>query len=404
MFFFCLQAQEKYTTVEIPVSYKQLDTFHQLGFPTDCEYCEYKRDGVIFEVTINAKELAMLKKKRFSFRIVHEDAAKFYASRAKTKDVDPEIFRKTLKTEMKLGSMAGFYTLKEVEAKLDELYEKYKKTGLITKKKSIGKSYEKRDIYFVKISDNATKDESKVEPQVLYTALTHAREPAGMMTVIYFMHYLLENYETDQRVKNIVDNKELFFIPVVNPDGYAYNEKTNPNGGGMLRKNRNGVDLNRNFGPEDLWDYPNGGSGTSEWSSTYRGKAPFSEPEAKAFFDFIMAHNFKTNLNYHTYSNLLIYPWGIKDETADSRFITMAKEMTKINGYRTGTAPGLLYAVRGVTDDSFYKAKGVFAMTPEVGSRSDGFWPRASRIFPLAQENLEMNLLLAEYAGTLIGK
>lgn len=73
--------------------------------------------------------------------------------------------------------------------------------------------------------------------------------------------------------------------------------------------------------------------------------------------------------------------------------------MTRVNNYKVGTAEGLLYPVRGGTDDWFFYACGVFAMTPEVGGRNDGFWPAKSRIFQLAHENLEANLLLAEYAG-----
>ena len=68
------------------------------------------------------------------------------------------------------------------------------------------------------------------------------------------MWYLLENYATNADIKATVDNTELFFVPCVNPDGYVYNQTTNPNGGGMWRKNRRnngtsfGVDINRNYG------------------------------------------------------------------------------------------------------------------------------------------------------------
>ena len=315
--------------------------------------------------------------------------------------------RKTLDTEMELGTMGGAYKMEEVEETLDKLYTKYGSKKLITQKFSIGKSHEGRDIYVVKISDHADKDEGDKESQVLYTALTHAREPGGMMTLFYFMYYLLENYEKgDQRVRNIVENRELYFIPVANPDGYAYNQKNKPNGGGMHRKNRNGsgIDLNRNFGPQELWNYPNSGSSTSSSSDTYRGTAAFSEKETQVLRDFSLTKNFKTALNYHTYSNLLIYPWGIKNEVADPFFKTMAIEMTRINGYRHGTAQGLLYAVRGVADDYFYKERGVFSMTPEAGGYSDGFWPTASRYWALAKENLEANLLLAEYAAQVPSK
>src|SRR5690606_22160109 len=148
-----------------------------------------------------------------------------------------------------------------------------------------------RPIYMVKISDNPDLNED--EPRVLYTAMHHAREPQSMMTLIYFMYYLLENYNSDPSVKYLVDNRELYFIPIVNPDGYEYNRQTSPGGGGMWRKNRRnngssyGVDLNRNYGPMAYWNAPGGGSSTSPSSDTYRGTAPFSEPEISSIKDFL---------------------------------------------------------------------------------------------------------------------
>ena len=112
--------------------------------------------------------------------------------------------------------MGGFYTLSEVIGELDNMKIQY--PILISTKISIGNSVENRPIYTVKISDNPEFDEN--EPEILYTALHHAREPQSMMQMIYFMYYLLENYNTDPSVQYLVNNRELYFIPVVNPDGY----------------------------------------------------------------------------------------------------------------------------------------------------------------------------------------
>lgn len=119
--------------------------------------------------------------------------------------------------------MGGFYTLAEVISKIDSMRLLY--PNLITTKVSIGNSVESRPIYMVKISDNADIDEN--EPELLYTALHHAREPQSMMQMIYFMYYLLENYNTNPSVQYIVNNREMYFIPVLNPDGYEYNRTTN---------------------------------------------------------------------------------------------------------------------------------------------------------------------------------
>ncbi|HSL88016.1 MAG TPA: M14 family zinc carboxypeptidase [Ignavibacteriaceae bacterium] len=307
------------------------------------------------------------------------------------------------------GSMGGYYTLTEIYERLDSMYLLY--PNIITQKFQIGTTIENRPIYAVKISDNPNIAEN--EPQVFYNSLIHAREPAAMMAVIYYMYYLLENYGTDPEVTYLVNNREIYFVPAVNPDGYEHNRSTNPNGGGMWRKNRRnngtsfGVDLNRNFGFQ--WGYNNTGSSSNPSSETYRGTAPFSEPETQAFRDFCNTKSFKTALNYHTYSNLLLYPWGyINQPTPDNDiFIEYAADMTRFNNYTIGQPPTILYDVNGATDDWMYgeqvtKPK-ILSLTPEVGSSSDGFWPPQTRIFPLAQENLWPNLYYTWVAGAYVG-
>jgi carboxypeptidase T len=214
------------------------------------------------------------------------------------------------------GSMGGFFTMTEVYARLDSMFALY--PNIITQKFSIGTTVQGRPIYVAKISDNPNVNES--EPQVFYNSLIHAREPQAMMTVMYYMYYLLENYGTDPEVTYLVNNREIYFQPIVNPDGYEYNRTTDPNGGGMFRKNRKlnsdgsyGIDLNRNFGY--MWGYNNSGSSNIPSDETYRGTSAFSEPETQAYRDFVNSKNFKTTLNYHTYSNLLLYPWGIHKHT-----------------------------------------------------------------------------------------
>jgi len=166
-------------------------------------------------------------------------------------------------------------------AELDEMTNLY--PNLISAKYTIGntQTIEGRDVYAIKISDNPGINED--EPEVLYTALIHAREPAAMQQLIWYMWYLLENYGTNDEITYLVDNLEMYFVPVVNPDGYEYNHSTDPNGGGMWRKNKrdnngggfseynDGVDLNRNFGYN--WGYDDSGSSPDPTSQTYRGTA-----------------------------------------------------------------------------------------------------------------------------------
>ena len=236
------------------------------------------------------------------------------------------------------GSMSGFYTFNEIIAQLDTM--RLLDPNLITEKDSIGSSIEGRAIWAVKISDNPEIDES--EPQLFYNSLVHGREPAGMMSVIYFMYYLLENYGSDPEVTYLVDNREFYFVPVINPDGYVYNQQTNPNGGGMWRKNRRatggglfGVDICRNY--DYKWGLNNIGStpNNSDGDEMFRGIAPFSEPETQAIRDFCVDHNFKVCNNFHSYGDIVYAPWGYNlKQTPDSLIFNNTIWLaTQLNNY-----------------------------------------------------------------------
>jgi len=180
----------------------------------------------------------------------------------------------------------------------------------------------------------------------------------------------------------------------------------------MWRKNRRnnggsyGVDLNRNYGPYAYWNAPNGGSSTTPSSDTYRGTAPFSEPETNNIKNFLATRKFKNALNYHTYGDLLVFPYGaLEHETPDSMiFREYAIDMTAYNGYTYGTDMQTVgYSTRGNSDDYFYdgdivlNSGKIIAMTPEVGTT--GFWPSQTEIFPLAIANVLPNLYYAWVAG-----
>ena len=370
-----------------------------------------------FEVYLDDNQFSKLQMTNFRYEVLIDDWKAYYNNLPKLTEQEKQNFIRQSKQQYNVdgfgfGSMGGFYTLAEVNAQLDSMRLHY--PNLITAKQSIGNTVNGRPTYMVKISDNPDVNEN--EPQALFTALHHAREPESMEQMIYFMYYLLENYNTNPSVKYLVDHRELYFIPVVNPDGYEYNHQTDPNGGGFWRKNRRnngdgtyGVDLNRNYGPYSYWNAPNGGSSTYTGDETYRGTAPFSEPETANLRDFLAAHNIRCTLNYHTYGNYLIYPYGaLSMETPDSAiFREYSGDMTAYNGYFAGLdLQAVGYSTRGNSDDYAYDGDTVmnhgkiFAMTPEVGST--GFWPSQSEIFPLAEENLMPNLYYAWAAGEFI--
>ncbi|MEM8600047.1 MAG: M14 family zinc carboxypeptidase [Bacteroidota bacterium] len=383
----------------------------QAGLALDHAHTHKTPVGVETCAVLNAEEQARLGQRGIAHRLAVPDLEAVYNAQLPRRQATLEAMRsRTFDLDrFEFGSVGGFYSFDEVVAKLDQLRADF--PDLITEKVSLGQSYEGRELWMVEVSDNPGVDEG--EPEVLYTALHHAREPQSMATVVYFLVYLLERYGTDPEVTYLVDNRRLVFVPVLNPDGYVHNEATNPSGGGLWRKNRRplpsgdvGVDLNRNYGVE--WGRDNQGSSPETFSETYRGPAPFSEPETAALRDFIEQRQFRTAFNYHSRGNLLIYPWGYEQNlyTPDSaRYVDFAAAMTLDNGYRAGTVNQVLgYVANGSSDDWMYGEQAtkpaIFAFTPEVNDRSqDGFWTPPGRIEARAKENLEANLVLAFTAG-----
>ncbi len=301
-----------------------------------------------------------------------------------------------------LGSMGGYHTYAEMLEVLDQMHDLY--PNLISPREQIGDitSHEDRPIYWMAISDNPTQMEG--EPEIMYTALHHAREANSLSQLLFYMWYLLENYETDDQIKYLVDNTMMYFIPCVNPDGYIFNELIEPNGGGLWRKNRKnnsdgtfGVDLNRNYGY--LWGSDDVGSSPNTNSDTYRGPGPFSEPETQAVSFFLEDKNVEITLNCHTFSNLLIRP--LATDPADiTTFENFGELLTAENGYLFGTDLETVgYLVNGDSDAWMYfdetsKPK-IFAMTPEVGPGQYGFWPPADAIIGLNKEVMSQNIISA---------
>jgi hypothetical protein len=349
----------------------------------------------------------LLRRHGATVRVLVPDLAAYYADRLRISAApalqasDPLHFR--------LGTMAGFYRLAEIWQEFARMREAFPEA--VSGPDTIGFSVEGRPILAYRFTLAKNPD---TLPAVLYTALHHAREPGGVTTLVYFLWWLLEHAAAGHpEALYLLQHRLLVVVPVVNPDGYAFNEAQYPQGGGMWRKNRRpnpdgsvGVDLNRNYGPLPFWDAPNGGSSTNPRSEVYRGSAPFSEPETQAIRDLCLRYRFRIALNYHTYSNLLIYPFSaLEAETPDSLLYRLfCAEATRWNNYSLGRDLQTVgYTTRGVSDDWMYDTTGgkpkTLAMTPEVGTILDGFWPPAERIPVHARENLWLNLQTAWSAG-----
>jgi len=408
-----------YQRLKIWLDGKPASELGKLGI--DLSEGEYRKD-VWFIADLPVNVISKIKHAGFRSEVVIEDVKAFYKNRIASsarfaQPVNPQtvscgipVPHYPAPAHFYHGSMGGFFTYAQLQDILDSMALLY--PNLITVKQPIDatQTIEGRDIFYMKISDNPNVNEN--EPEVLYTALHHAREPESLSQLIYYMWYLLENYATDPEIQALVDNTEMYFVPCINPDGYIYNEMTDPNGGGFWRKNRRdnldgefGVDLNRNY--DYNWGFDDTGSSPFSVDDTYRGASPASEPEVQAIVNFTNAHQFRLALNYHTYGNHMVVPWGYIPVflTPDSlSFDFYGHAVARYNQYHVGTPYETVgYITNGSSDDWMYgeqTSKGkIFSMTPEVGEGNDGFWPDPSRILFLSESNVYANLTLARLAG-----
>jgi hypothetical protein len=253
------------------------------------------------------------------------------------------------------------------------------------------------------------------KPQVLFVATHHAREWVATEMAMRLIKYLTANYGSDARVTELLDNVEVWIMPVGNPDGYQYtftNERLwrknlrDNDGDGQITGN-DGVDINRNFAAH--WGLDNEGSSPDPQDATYRGTAPNSEPETQALVDFIQDNDFKFILSYHTYQNLILYPWGWQWNTTsldDPIFVAQAGTdanpaiFDSILGVPYDPGVGAdLYITNGDFTDWAYYDLGIPAQTVELTDGYDFRFPDdEDMVQTVFYDNLEFALSYAESA------
>jgi carboxypeptidase T len=282
---------------------------------------------------------------------------------------------------------SAYHNYAEMRAAIEQTAAAYPD---IVRVSTVGHSLERRDVLAVKISDEPDTDDP-AEPAVLFMALHHAREHLTLEMALEVIRLFTEGYGRDPALTNLVNTREIWVLPNINPDGGEYDIAT-----GFYqwwRKNRRdnldgsyGVDLNRNYG------YHWGETGSSGWSSdeTYRGPAAFSEPETRAVHDFVLAHpDITAAITFHTYAELILYPYGYtyEDQPADMTavdlmvFRKLAGDMAASNGYTPQQASDL-YTTSGDTVDWLYGERKIFSFTFEMYPKDSypGFYPPGSMI------------------------
>jgi len=304
------------------------------------------------------------------------------------------------------GANGDFHSYVELERDLLDLENTFPD---LAKVYDIGDSLENRNIYALKISDNVLSDEDEAE--TLFLGCHHAREWISVEVPFLLGKYLLENYHQDVFIQNLVDQSEIWIVPLVNPDGLEYSihfyrywrKNRRDNGDGTY-----GVDLNRNYGYQ--WGYDNNGSSPNTSSDIYRGTAPFSEPESLAIRDFSAQHHFSSLVSYHSYSQVILYPWGYTSLPTDQEVLlnvlaaNMSQRMQTVNNryYSFGQGSGSLYTTNGDTTDWSFGTYGIPSFTlelPPSSAQLGEFFNAEEDIQPIFQENLQAALYLIEWAA-----
>ena len=295
---------------------------------------------------------------------------------------------------------SAYHNYAELVAAIEQTVAAY--PGIV-RVSTAGFSREGRAILAVKISDEPDIDDP-AEPAVLFMSLHHAREHLTVEMALEIIRLFTEGYGDDPVLTNLVNTREIWVLPNINPDGGEYDIETGVyrywrknrrfNGLDSLGNSIFGVDLNRNYGYR--WSLEPGSSGTPS-DETYRGPAAFSEPETLAVRDFVLAHpDITAAITFHTYAELILYPYGYTydDLPADMTpvdlmvFRKLAGDMAATNGYVAQQASDL-YTTSGDTVDWLYGERGIFGFTFEMYPRdyNPGFYPPGSVIEQETQRN-----------------
>lgn len=282
-------------------------------------------------------------------------------------------------TKFSSNPMGQYHTYEELTNELQSFAQRYPDICLL---QSIGKSDLKRDLWFMKISDNVAVEE--IEPEFKYISSIHGNEPLGMELCLYFIQHLLQHYGQDSRITRLVNETEIWIMPLMNPDGYIARQ----------RWNNNGIDLNRNF--PDRIDDPN---------NSIVGR----QPETQAVMNFCFDRSFVLSANFHTGALVVNYPYdsnsnGYSVYTTcpdDDLFVTLAKTYSVHNfpmwnswSFENGITNGAdWYVIYGGMQDWNYVWQGCNEVTIEL---SDVMWPEESQLATYWEDNRESMLSYIE--------
>ena len=262
----------------------------------------------------------------------------------------------------------------------EELATQVAEHSKIAQLEVIGQSGLGKDINAVRVTGNVARTHpAGRRPTTVYMGAQHAREWITPEMVRRLLDHVLDAYGTDPTITTLVNENELWFIPVANPDGYdltfqpgrrLWRKNVRDNNGNGVINNGDGVDLNRNFATR--WGYDNEGSSPNPASDTYRGPDPQSEPETQALDALFTRLTPEFLVNYHSAAELLLHGIGWQVATPspdDVLYEAMVGDDADpaIPGYDPDISAEL-YTTNGDTDSHMQEAYGTLGFTPEMGT------------------------------------
>lgn len=257
------------------------------------------------------------------------------------------------------GDFAGFHTFETVKTHLEKIQATYPE--MVTYG-TYGSSMEGRPLHYMRL---LTKDGPAKKPQIALTSATHGNEISTVEVVFGILEHLLDQYGKDVRITRLVENHEIYFLPVVNPDGYVRKERL-----------ANGIDPNR--------DYP--------WPEKPQKN---SNPCIEAVMKFFQEREIKGSIDFHSAASMIMYPWGYTKNglppSDHAAFESLTKKMAAHNGFIQGQISKTIYVAKGSSADYYYWKFGTKALGIEL--RSEG---SSSAIQSQVKENLESTLTFIE--------
>lgn len=285
---------------------------------------------------------------------------------------DPVVLVEDVTAEQALleasGALKGYHSHGEMGDALETLAADYPE---ITHLETIGFSVLGRAIWAMKVSDNADQDEA--EPEIVFDANIHGNERIGAEVTLYLLQELCAGYGVDPAITELVDGREIWVVPMMNPDGVVR----------ISRYNANGIDMNRDFGY--MWD----GWGDSP--------SPLSQPESRALMELFWDHQFVFGTSCHSGTEYFSYPWSFHYDRAPDyeHFEHISNNYDLLADYSGGQGSHGMYYINGSSKDAGY-GNGTLFWTLEISSAKT---PLAVLIPKFCERNREAMLYLIADCG-----